>query len=87
MMAKDLIKKLMELPTDVLDSDVYAGDESDDEVVDVYVGNDGEVTLLTTGHRAEFDDEVMEDYNYWKQKKAEWDYDDYVQEKLRRNAG
>lgn len=80
MMAKDLIKKLMELPTDALDSDVFAGEEEDDEVVDVFVGEDGEVTLYTARQRAEDDDRNMailqEQDTYWKQKELEWAFED-----------
>ena len=77
-----LIEKLKTLPANVLESDVFTGDTDETRVEDLYVGDDEAIVLLTWEARQEHDDEVM--YDFLREKQEEWKYDDYVQEKLRR---
>lgn len=81
----ELMHFLLKQDTDVLRSDVFAGLNDEDMIVDAYVTNDGFVSLLTEQQRqmdAEEQDE--QDDNYWEIKSDEWLYDDYVQERIRR---
>lgn len=83
MTGNQLIEKLKALPANVLESDVFAGDDDALCIEDVYVGADEAIMLLTWEAKHEHDEEVMDDY--WAQKKDEWDYEDYVQARIRRD--
>ena len=89
-----LMEFLLKQTPDVLRSDVFAGLDDEDMVVDAYVTSDGFVSLLTEAARAadaeeterQAEEERLMQEEYWKNKRDEWAYDDYVQERIRRIA-
>ena len=88
----DLLDYLWRQPADVLRSDIFAGLEDEDRIVNAFVTSDGFVSLLTEAARQAEEEELdrqLEEHerltrDYWKMKSEEWTYDDYVQESIRR---
>lgn len=85
----DLLDFLWRQPADVLRSDIFAGLNDEDRIIEASVTDDEYITLTTeAGKKAEEEsaeeEERLMQRDYWRQKKDEWAYDDYVQESIRR---
>lgn len=84
----DLLDFLWRQPADVLRSDIFAGLNDEDRIIEASVTDDEYITLTTeAGKKAEeesAEEERLMQRDYWRQKKDEWAYDDYVQESIRR---
>ena len=88
----DLLDFLWRQPADVLRSDIFAGLDDEDRIEKAFVTSDGFVSLLTEGARVaeeeeaerQTEEERLRMRDFWRQKKEEWTYDDYVQESIRR---
>ena len=89
-----LLEALTKMDKEALRSDIFAGLNDEDRIVDAYVTSDGFVSLLTEAARAtdaeeterQAEEERLMQEEYWKNKRDEWAYDDYVQERIRRIA-
>ena len=81
----ELLEYLTKQDAEVLRCQIYAGSDDWDEIVDAQV-DDGAVNLQTFRQRWEDDQDRKEEEgeDYWDIKEAERKYDDYVQEKIRR---